>query len=232
MDEHLAELRFSFAGYSDQFDEHIRRSIRGYADLLSDCRALSEYFVENDTSVLDIGCSTGSFLFDVWNNNRERCPNANYVGIDIEPSFSAHWQNKNVGNLTFQTADVRTFEMPPRCSFVTSIFSLQFISERERHPIVADIHRALIPGGALIIAEKTHSNLSKLDGMLSSIHYDFKRNSFTAAEILAKARSLRSTMKLWSESQIVDSLVQAGFHPLSVQSFWRNHNFAAFIAIR
>ena len=232
MDQDRAELSFSFARFSNQFDEHIRQSIRGYADLLSDCIALSEYFIENDTSIFDIGCSTGSFLFGLRDKNHERCPRAHYIGIDIEPSFSSHWEGMCAENLSLQIGDVRSFQTPQNCSFVTSIFSLQFISERERHKIIENIYRALIPGGALIIAEKTHSNLSKLNDMLASVHYDFKRRSFTEAEIMAKSRSLRSTMKLWSEPQILTSLTTVGFRSVNVQSFWRNHNFTAFIALK
>src|SRR5579864_2783384 len=46
MDRPKDELSFSFARFAEGFDKHIRQSIRGYVDLLSDCVALSEYFVE------------------------------------------------------------------------------------------------------------------------------------------------------------------------------------------
>ena len=58
MDQHPPELGFSFARFSDSFDLHIRQSIRGYADLMSDCVALSEFFVEADTTVFDIKVMT------------------------------------------------------------------------------------------------------------------------------------------------------------------------------
>ena len=86
-----SRLAFSFARFAEGFDDHIRKSIRGYSELLEDCVAMSEYFVENETSVFDIGCSTGSFLFRIWEKNRERAPQAKYVGIDIEPNFAASW---------------------------------------------------------------------------------------------------------------------------------------------
>src|SRR5271170_8115959 len=84
MDASSTELSFSFARFAEGFDEHIRRSIRGYVDLLSDCVALSEYFVEDGTVVFDVGCSTGTFLREVSRKNRDRCPNARYIGIDVE----------------------------------------------------------------------------------------------------------------------------------------------------
>jgi len=232
MDRSSAELDFSFARFAKGFDQHIRQSIRGYAELLSDCVSFSEYFVENKTVVFDIGCSTGAFLGEVWYKNHARCPQAQYIGIDIEDSFNSYWRAVELENVKLQTADIRSFPIPERCSLVTSVFSLQFIPEAERQKIMDQIYHALLPGGALIIAEKTLCRLPKLNDMLTFIHYDFKRQNFTDAEILAKERSLRSIMKLWSEDQIMNSLVEGGFAPTNVQCFWRNHNFAAFIALR
>jgi len=82
------ELGFSFARFAKGFDQHIRQSIRGYAELMSDCMGISEYFVENETTVFDIGCSTGAFLYAVRDRNEARCPSARYIGIDIETSFT------------------------------------------------------------------------------------------------------------------------------------------------
>jgi len=193
---------------------------------------MSEYFVENETSVFDIGCSTGGFLFRIWEKNRERAAHAKFVGIDIEPNFAAYWAQFEVDNIELHVADVRSFSIPKCCSLVTSIFSLQFIAERHRQKILDRVFQALVPGGALILAEKTLSKCSKLHDMLTFIHYDYKRQSFTDEEILQKERSLRATLKLWSEEQIMRSLVAAGFDVANVQPFWRNHAFAAFLALR
>jgi len=232
MDALNRELSFSFARFADGFDEHIRRSIRGYVDLLSDCVSFSEYFIEDGTTVFDIGCSTGAFLREIVRKNRARCPSTRYIGIDIEDNFSKYWSEPHSDLMSLLVADARTFQIPERCSFVSSIFSLQFISPRERQSVLNNIYDALIPGGALIVAEKTLSKLSKFNDMLTSIYYEFKRRSFTEAEILAKERSLRSVMKLWTEEQILNALINAGFEDTHMQCFWRNHNFAAFIALK
>ena len=49
------EVKFSFSNFSTHFDEHINKSIRGYSDLRNDVVKISEYFVENDTTVMDLG---------------------------------------------------------------------------------------------------------------------------------------------------------------------------------
>lgn len=228
----FADLSFSFAEFAEGFDEHIQKSIRGYTDLLSDCVAMSEYFVEDNTTVFDIGCSTGNFLAHVVERNQERAPKAQYVGIDIEASFGKHWEQLEERGAKLHVADIRSFPIPANCSLVTSIFSLQFIPENARQNILDQTYRALLPGGALIVAEKTLAKCPKLHDMLTFIYYDYKCHHFSEAEVLRKERSLRSSMKLWSENQIIRSLVTAGFEEGNVQSFWRSHSFAAFIALR
>jgi tRNA (cmo5U34)-methyltransferase len=223
-------LEFSFAAFAENFDTHIRQSIRGYDDLISDCLSLSTYFVEDGTTALDIGCSAGTLLKRVRDVNRARAPHASYLGVEIEERFSDHWQHK--ANISYILSDIRTFEFPTNCSFVTSIFSLQFISERERQTILARVHDCLVSGGGFVLAEKTLSPCAKLQDMITSLHYDFKREHFTETEILEKERSLRSLMKPWTERRIKGSLREAGFQASRIQCFWKNHNFVGLIALR
>ena len=120
MDDAPSDLSFSFARFADGFDSHIRKSIRGYNELLEDCVAFSEYFIDNDTSMFDIGCSTGSFLMHIWERNFRRAPQARYVGIDVEDSFAAQWEAYGAAGIEFKVADIRSFSIPDRCSLVTS----------------------------------------------------------------------------------------------------------------
>ena len=47
-----------------------------------------------------------------------------------------------------------------------------------------------------------------------------------------RRRSLRSLLKPWTEERLINALVAAGFEARNVQPFWRNHSFAAFVALR
>ena len=223
-------LEFSFAAFAENFDTHIRQSIRGYDDLISDCLSLSTYFVDDETTVLDLGCSAGTFLKRVKDVNVSRAPHSNYVGVEIEERFSVHWQP--TAGLRYSLCDIRSFEFPCNCSFVTSIFSLQFISENERQTILEKIYSCLLPGAGFVLAEKTLSPCSKLQDMMTSLHYDYKREHFSEAEILSKEKSLRSLMKPWTETKIKSSLRVVGFQTSKIQCFWKNHNFVGLIALK
>ena len=72
--------KFTFAQREEGFDNHISQSIRGYNDLIGDVINLSQYFVENDTYVYDIGCSTGKMLKSMIRQNSQVAERArNYI---------------------------------------------------------------------------------------------------------------------------------------------------------
>ena len=112
--------KFSFATEEGDFDQHIRQSIRGYDDLHNDVVKLSEYFVDEGTMVLDIGCSTGTLLDAIKEHNQV---NAEYKGIEMEKTF------KLTGD-DFFMCDVRDFHWDVRCSLITSIFTFSLCLRR------------------------------------------------------------------------------------------------------
>ena len=73
---------FTFAHRQEGFDEHIDWSIRGYRNLLNDTISFSRYFVENNTNVVDIGCSTGKLTTRIMEYNNEISSASNYIGVE------------------------------------------------------------------------------------------------------------------------------------------------------
>lgn len=226
------DLKFSFARFADGFDDHISKSIRGYSDLLDDCVGISQYFVEDRSCVVDIGCSSGNLLGKLVGHNREHAPRATFIGLDIEESFSPQWKALEALAVQIQVCDVRDYAFPDNCSFVTSIFSLQFIPSRDRLAVMKKIHEALRPGGALFIAEKILLQDSKIAEIVRSIYFEFKSRHFSESEILAKEQSLRHQLKPWTETKLLQALESSGFLPGDISSVWQNHAFKAFLAIK
>lgn len=228
--------KFTFAQREEGFDNHISQSIRGYNDLIGDVINLSQYFVENDTYVYDIGCSTGKMLKSMIRQNSQVAERAKYVGIEIEEDFKPHFEEsmENVvpPNLNFICGDVRDVEFSPLTSLVTSIFTLQFMPRQDRQNLIESIYDCLIPGGGFIFAEKTLANNPMIQEMRTFTYYDFKRNSFTYDDIMTKEKKLRSMLKSNTRDELIGMCVEAGFEKNCIDTFWQNYAFTGFIAVK
>lgn len=219
--------RFSFTNYAEEFDDHINQSIRGYSDLRDDIVSISRYFVEDDTNVIDIGCSQGSLIRRIKAANTQ-APNATYFGVDVNKAFKQHWKNER--NLKYLVEDVRSWDGMTNLSLAISLFTFQFIPERDRLALMKKIYDNLVEGGAFVFSEKVFSMNSKIQNMMEFIYYDHKKKSFTEKEILDKEQELRHLAKLTNEDLLIKQLLSIGFR--GIQVFWRNHNFIGVIAMK
>ena len=134
-------------------------------------------------------------------------------------------------NLSYHRGDVRSYEFD-NCNLVTSIFTLQFIPEKERTSIIKQIYDGLNSGGAFIFAEKTIAEHAKIQEIRTFTYYDYKREHFSSDDILDKEKQLRHMMKLNTRKELMNKCATAGFEFNKIESFWQNHSFTAFIAIK
>ena len=224
---------FTFAHREEGFDEHIEKSIRGYSNLLEDVISLSRYFVEDDTNIVDIGCSTGKLTKAMIEYNEDHCSDGNYIGIEIAEGFYKDLENRadelKKHQVDFILDDIRNYDFE-NCSLVTSIFTLQFMPKADRKELLQNIYNGLNCGGAYIFAEKTVCENALVQDMITFNYYDYKRKSFDTEDIMDKERTLRHMMKPNTWREIEDMLLDVGFNV--VQPFWRNHAFVGAIAIK
>jgi tRNA (cmo5U34)-methyltransferase len=220
---------FSFAANANDFDRHIRDSIPGYRELCDMCTWLSRDFVQDGTTVVDIGCTTGSLLRAIRDQNQASRPGAMYVGIDTEPKFGESWRRRRAGNVRFEARDARSFDGFKDLSLACDLFTLQFIPLRDRVPLLRRVHGGLVEGGALIIAAKVLANDAWSQDMLTAHYHAHKRRrGLGDGHILDKTLSLRGQMVLWDEAQMVSALRDAGFE--GVHRFWQSYLFVAHVA--
>lgn len=218
--------KFTFANSLEGFDSHISNSIRGYDFLWDDILKLSEYFVEDKTNVVDIGCSTGKFIKKMALQNNF-C-NCNYIGIEKEEDFHEDLLSLEDYNIEFFLDDVREF-LFQNCSFITSIFTLQFLPIKDRYQLFQSVFNGLNSGGAFVFAEKIFSNNPRVQEMMTFLHYEYKRKNFSTDQILDKEKELRHMLKPNTELEISQMCAKIGF---DITPFWRNHNFVGFICIK
>jgi len=223
---------FTFAQRSEGFDTHIEFSIRGYSNLIDDVLKLSEYFVEDDTNVIDIGCSTGKMLKAMIQQN-SFSKSAQYIGIELEDEFVENWKLDEkvnyIPNLCLLNEDVRDFDFD-NCSFVSSIFTLMFMPPHQRELVIKNVYNGLNSGGAFVFSEKTMADSAKVQDIRTFTYYDYKRKSFTTDDIMDKEKTLRSMAKPNTRDELLNMCKAAGFN--KIESFWQNHAFVGFLAIK
>ena len=219
---------FTFAQRAEGFDTHIELSIRGYSNLIDDVLKLSEYFVEDDTKVVDIGCSTGKMLKAMIHQNTFSS-NTEYTGIELEKEFVAGWEEDTKPNLYFYNLDVRDYDFE-NCSFVSSIFTLMFMPPHQRETVIKNVYNGLNSGGAFVFSEKTMADSAKIQDIRTFTYYDYKRKSFTTDDIMDKEKTLRSMAKPNTREELLNMCKAAGFS--KIESFWQNHAFVGFLAIK
>lgn len=232
---------FTFAHREEGFDNHIDKSIRGYRDLMNDVVSFSRYFVEESSFVMDIGCSTGKLTKRIIEENFPHKKNVFYEGIEYAEGFKEDLskRSKEIFAMTgksdfplvsFQEKDIRDHTWSRNYSFITSIFTLQFMPKKNRENLIREIYNSLNPGGAFVFAEKVYAENANLQDMLTFMYYDHKREHFDDKDILDKEKTLRHMLKPNTWPEINSFLTGAGFK--NVQVFWRNHNFLGAIAVK
>jgi tRNA (cmo5U34)-methyltransferase len=227
----MTVIDFDFSEHAADFDAHISASIPGYARLRWWCEKLSRRFVQDGTRVVDVGCSTGNLLRRVRDANHASRPGADYVGIDIESCFEPQWRRLRTNGLQLGVRDALSYDFA-NSSLVIASFTLQFIAERKKLSLLRSVYDGLVDGGALFIAEKTLASSSALQELIAFTHYDHKRTSFSAEEILDKERRLRGLMTPWTRAQLVEALCAVGFRPHDIEAFWQNGPFLGLVAMK
>jgi len=210
---------FSFDNMED-FDSHINLSIPNYSFVAEQVKNLSNYFIEDNTNVYDLGTSTGSFLKSLDRRDKVR-----YVGIDISENLLP--KKDEYPDIRWECSDLLKYDYSDS-SFITSLFTLQFLPLHQRKEVLRKISASLNHGGAFVSCEKVYSSSAKFQDITNSLYYEHKRKHFSAEEILNKELDLRKIMQLQSLEESIKDLESIG----EVDIFWRSFNFVGLIVVK
>lgn len=198
----------------DNFDEHISQSIPSYPFLIDTVKAITEYFVEDNTNVYDLGCSTGNLLKSFQNHS-----NVQYVGIDNSSLIP-----ESTDKITFINNDLCDVPLE-NASIISSMFTLQFLNRIKRKQIFENIKNGINKGGAVIICEKVYATTPKVQDILTSVYYEYKEKHFDVTSILKKERELRENMRIVSYDELLTECSQIG----TCEIFWKFLNFVGIL---
>lgn len=158
----------------DQFDEHVAKSVPLYREGHELVCSISDYFVKDDSTCYDLGCSTGSLTLKLARHNAHK-PAARFLGIDSEIDMieRARVKQKEMGieSVTFVLDDVVTAELEP-CDLVTSYYTIQFIRPSVRQDVFDKIYKSLKWGGGLLLFEKVRANDARFQDIMTGLYTD------------------------------------------------------------
>jgi tRNA (cmo5U34)-methyltransferase len=204
---------FDFKSIQD-FDKHINLSIPNYKNLSNVFSGITCAFAQPESSVVDIGCSTGRFL-----SNLPKTKNCKYIGIDestLQNSFN---------NFEFIQADIeKALPDIKNISVIVSMFTLQFLGKLKRERVLAKIKEIINNGAVFLVAEKVYLDDPVIQTLVHKMHIQEKRKSFTDKDILNKDTQLAVSMFCKTETHLTKELNKIG----NVSKVWQSYNFMGF----
>jgi tRNA (cmo5U34)-methyltransferase len=224
------EWRFD-KNVSKAFDSHVHKSVPFYDELQRMVIELSEYFVRDHSVVYDLGSSTGTTL-ELLSQAHAGKKDVQFIGFDLSKFMVKEARKKvNRPNVRFHHKDIMDADFSPPADFLTSLFTMQFLTLAERRKLLMRIHDGLIEGGGLLIVEKVSAEHSCFEEIWTELYWDFKRRQgLTPEQILEKANSIRGVLKPLTADENIDLLSQTGFSRMEV--FFKWYNWAGFLAVK
>ena len=215
------------------FDDMLERSIPGYKAMRAGIIGVAAQMYNKKWGdreiIVDIGTSRGqtiaSLLPVVEYGTR-------FVGLEVSPPMveAATERFKDVEDVTIEQHDL-TVDSLPVLSHVISVLSLMFTPIEDRPRIVGDIAEAIPDGGTFILVEKLMGQTPLTDEVFTAAYYDFKReHGYSEDDILRKRASLRGVLVPQTARENEAMLRSAGFS--KVECFWRQWNFAGWVAVK
>ena len=205
----------------DKFDEHVSKSVPLYHEGHALICNLSDYFVKDDSTCYDLGCSTGTLTLKLAAHNLHK-PQARFIGIDREHDMIERARQKQkelrVDSVNFELAELSELEFDP-CDLITSYYTIQFARPSVRQTIIDKIYQSLQWGGAFLLFEKVRANDARFQDIMTGLYTDFKLSQgYTAEEVVGKTQSLKGVLEPFSTQGNLDLLRRAGFVELPTAS--------------
>jgi tRNA (cmo5U34)-methyltransferase len=234
-DKRAGDFEFD-ADVAEVFDDMLERSIPYYREQQSMVGDLARKHWVPETTVYDLGCSTGTTLVELC---RALPACARFCGYDNSPPMLERAKRKLdehgvAGRIELREGDLNgpLAALPlHNASVVTMCWTLQFIRPLRRGDLIRWIHDARVDGGALIVTEKVLTNNGHLNRHFIDSYYDFKRRQgYSETEIARKREALENVLVPYRLDENLDLFRDSGF--AVAETFFQWFNFAGFVCVR
>lgn len=223
---------FTFdAKVASVFPDMIKRSVPGYATVISMTGVLASQYAQADTNCYDLGCSLGEGSFAMIEKTRDI--SCEIIAVDNSQQMldECQFRLKQVENpkkLKLVCDDLLNVELH-NASVVVMNYTLQFIDLSQRDLLMKRIFEALRPGGILLLSEKIKDPDLHTDQRLVDMHHAFKKaNGYSDLEISQKRTALENVLLPETLDTHHQRLATAGFETIDI--WFQCFNFMSLIA--
>lgn len=196
------------------FPDMIERSVPGYATLVGMIGLLARELLRSGSRCYDLGCSLGAVSYAVA--QAARGADVRIVAVDNAPAMIERLDRRlrsEPPGLPVRTlcADILDVDIED-ASLVVLNLTLQFIAPEQRLGLLRKIHTGLLPGGALILSEKTAFDAAREQQRVDGLQQTFKRaRGYSELEISQKRAALERVLIPDTVAAHRQRLKQAGF---------------------
>jgi len=216
------------------FDDMIRRSVPGYAQVVAMTGMLARHFARANSVAYDLGCSSGAVSRAIRQFVQQ--PEFRIIAIDNSEAMLeqcndlAQTSEASLPPVELLCADIRDASIS-NASLVCLNFTLQFIPLAQRDELIQRIFSGLNSGGALILSEKIAFEDAEQQALITQLHLDYKRaHGYSELEISHKRSALENVLLPETLTAHRQRLQQAGFSLITV--WHQSLNFASLLAVK
>ena len=212
------------------FPNMIRRSVPGYEASLDLIAMCAQQFGQANTRFYDLGCSRGAAIAAML---RRKPTDTVVIGVDTSEDMLQIARSELHGHIQrdevrLHEADITDYPIK-NASLVAMNYTLQFISEQARRPLLKRIYDGLVEGGALVLSEKVIGD-ERTQPILEALHLAFKREQgYSELEIAQKREALLNVLIPESIEQHIARLEDLGF---TATLLAKSINFCTFLAVK
>jgi tRNA (cmo5U34)-methyltransferase len=215
------------------FPDMIKRSVPGYATIVSMTGLLAGKYAATGSVLYDLGCSLGASTLAMRQNLQ--CADCLIISVDnstamLERCKSIIDTDTHDTPVHLVCADIQDVTIQ-NASVVVLNFTLQFIPREQRDAVINRIYRGLRPGGIMVLSEKVMFEDPHLDELNIELHHQFKRaNGYSELEVARKRTALENVLLPETLKQHRQRIADAGF--CSCDVWFQCFNFASLIALK
>jgi tRNA (cmo5U34)-methyltransferase len=176
------------------FPDMIRRSVPGYETVVPISGLIAARHARAGGRCYDLGCSLGATAMAIL--RQLDTPNCRIVGVDNSAAMldRARALHGDEARIEWLHSDVRDVPLQDACAVVMN-YTLQFVPNVDRLPLLTRIREALDPSGVLIVSEKVRFADEWEQNYFDHTHVAYKRaNGYSALEVAQKRTALEKVL--------------------------------------